>query len=200
LTWTSRATSRSPSRSSSAQLADAGGGPLSSKLLSLVLRHRPDLVGIRLDEAGWVEVDELLAGLAALGKPMTRTQLERIVATSDKQRFALDGDRIRASQGHSVPVDLGLVPVAPPAVLFHGTPERNVEAILREGLRRGTRHHVHLSPDEATAVRVGARRGRPRVLEVDAAAMAADGHVFLRSANGVWLVDAVPPAYLRLTP
>ena len=97
-------------------------------------------------------------------------------------------------------VELGLSPVPPPAELFHGTPERNVDAILREGLRRGNRHHVHLSPDPETATRVGARRGRAIVLAVDAAAMAADGHVFLRSANGVWLVDAVPPAYLRLTP
>jgi putative RNA 2'-phosphotransferase len=118
------------------------------------------------------------------------------VASSDKQRFALDGDRIRASQGHSVRVDLGLTPLPPPPVLFHGTPERNVPAILREGLRRGDRHHVHLSPDARTATAVGARRGRPAVLSVDAAAMADDGHVFLRSANGVWLVDAVPPQYL----
>ena len=165
-----------------------------------MLRHRPELIGIRLDPGGWVEVDELLTALAAFGRPMTRAQLERVVATSDKQRFALEGSRIRASQGHSVPVDLGLEPVDPPPVLFHGTPERNVDAILREGLRRGSRHHVHLSPDVPTALRVGARRGRPRVLEVDAAAMAGDGHVFLRSANGVWLVDAVPPAYLRLAP
>jgi putative RNA 2'-phosphotransferase len=99
-----------------------------------------------------------------------------------------------------VPVDLGLTPVEPPPLLFHGTPERNVEPILREGLRKGSRHHVHLSPDAETAMRVGARRGRPRVLEVDAAAMSRDGSVFLRSDNGVWLVDAVPPAYLRLAP
>lgn len=164
-----------------------------------MLRHRPELIGIHLDEGGWVAVDELLAGLAAHGTPMTRAQLERIVSTSDKQRFALRGGRIRASQGHSVPVDLGLTPVPPPAVLFHGTPERNVEPILRDGLRRGARHHVHLSPDVATATRVGARRGRSRVLAVDAAAMSRDGWVFLRSENGVWLVDAVPPAYLRLT-
>ena len=168
-----------------------------SKLLSLVLRHRPELIGIALDEGGWVQVDELLAALAAHGRPLTRAQLERLVATSDKQRFALDGDRIRASQGHSVPVDLGLSPVPPPRELFHGTPVRNVDAILREGLRKGQRHHVHLSPDVATATRVGARRGTAAVLLVEAAAMAADGHVFLRSANGVWLVDSVPARYLR---
>ena len=164
-----------------------------------MLRHQPQLIGLRLDEAGWADVDDLLSALAAHGRPLTRRQLEQLVADCDKQRFALSGSRIRASQGHSVPVELGLEPVAPPAVLFHGTPERNVDAILREGLRKGSRHHVHLSPDVGTAQRVGARRGRPRVLEVDAAAMAAGGHVFLRSANGVWLVDEVPPAYLRLT-
>lgn len=147
-----------------------------------------------------MDVDELLAALAAFGRPMSRAQLERLVATSDKQRFALQGSRIRASQGHSVPVDLGLAPVEPPERLFHGTPERNVDPVLREGLHRGARHHVHLSPDPATAVRVGARRGRPRVLEVDATAMARAGWVFLRSDNGVWLVDAVPPAYLTLLP
>ena len=164
-----------------------------------MLRHQPQLIGLRLDDGGWVDVEDLLAALAAHGRPLTRAQLERLVADSDKQRFALEGGRIRASQGHSVPVELGLEPVQPPAVLFHGTPERNVDAILREGLHKGSRHHVHLSPDVDTAQRVGARRGRPRVLQVDAAAMAAAGHVFLRSANGVWLVDAVPPAYLRLT-
>ena len=171
---------------------------MSSKLLSLVLRHRPELVGITLDEGGWVDVDELLKALDRFGRPMTRADLEQLVATSDKQRFTLRGGRIRAAQGHSVPVDLGLVPVPPPDVLFHGTPERNVDAVLREGLRRGSRHHVHLSADVGTATRVAARRGRPRVLEVDAAAMARDGLVFLRSDNGVWLVDAVAPAYLTL--
>lgn len=170
----------------------------SSKFLSRVLRHRPALIGLSLDEGGWADVDDLLAGLAAYGRPMTRQQLEELVGSSDKQRFALAGRRIRASQGHSVPVDLGLAPVPPPPVLFHGTPERFVEPILREGLRKGTRHHVHLSPDVGTATRVGARRGRPRVLQVDAAAMAQRGQVFLRSDNGVWLVDAVPPEFLTL--
>lgn len=165
-----------------------------------MLRHRPELAGVELDAGGWVDVDALLAGLAAHGRPISREQLDRIVATNDKQRFVVRGSRIRASQGQSVPVDLGLGPVAPPQVLFHGTPERNVAPILREGLRRGSRHHVHLSPDAATATRVGARRGTPRVLAVDAAGMARDGWTFLRSENGVWLVDEVPPAYLRLTP
>ena len=151
-----------------------------------------------LDDAGWVAVDDLLGGLAAMGRPMARDRLEHLVATSDKQRFALDGDRIRASQGHTVQVDLGLLPVEPPAVLFHGTSDRAVASILAGGLEPRGRHHVHLSNDVETAQRVGARRGTARVLQVDAAAMSRDGHAFRVSANGVWLVDAVPPAYLVL--
>jgi putative RNA 2'-phosphotransferase len=168
------------------------------KRLSYVLRHRPDSVGLALDEAGWVDVDALLAALATSGLPLTRAELEQVVGADDKDRFALDGTgtRIRASQGHSVAVELGYAPRTPPPLLFHGTVERNLPAIRAEGLRPGNRHAVHLSPDAGTARRVGARRGRPVVLRVDAAAMAADGAVFTRSANGVWLVDAVPPRYL----
>lgn len=183
-----------------------GGGPARavqvSKRLSLVLRHRPDSIGIMLDEAGWVDVTDLLAALARHGPPLSREELEHVVATSDKQRFAFDatGRRIRASQGHSVPVDLGYAPAAPPAVLFHGTPSRNVAGIMAEGLRRGSRHHVHLSADVPTARRVGQRRGPTTVLTVDAAGLAAAGAPFFRSANGVWLVEAVPPQYLAVLP
>ena len=172
-----------------------------SKLLALALRHHPERLGVELDHAGWVDVDELLAGLAGHGRPVTRAQLERVVARSDKQRFSLDPatDRIRANQGHSVPVDLGLAPREPPAVLFHGTAERSVEPIFSTGLNRRGRHAVHLSPDVATARRVGSRRGPSVVLAVDAARMHEDGHTFAMSANGVWLVDAVPPEYLSLS-
>ncbi len=166
-----------------------------SKRLSYVLRHAPGSVGLTLDAAGWTDVDALLVALG-----WTRAELERVVATNDKRRFALDhtGTRIRASQGHSVAVDLGYRPEPPPPVLFHGTAERNLPAIEVEGLRPGRRHAVHLSPDEATARRVGARHGRPVVLRVDAAGLARDGALFTRSANGVWLVDAVPPAFLAV--
>ena len=169
-----------------------------SKLLSRVLRHAPESVGITLDPQGWVTVPVLLDALERSGRPVSRARLERVVAGNDKQRYTLDPgtDRIRANQGHSIPVDLGLEPAVPPPPLFHGTPERNLAPILREGLHRGSRHHVHLSADPATATRVGARRGRPVVLAVDAGRMAADGHLFHRSANGVWLTDAVPAAYL----
>jgi putative RNA 2'-phosphotransferase len=169
-----------------------------SRRLSYVLRHRPGSVGLTLDEAGWVDVEALLAALAGSGLPLTRADLEHVVATNDKRRFAFDatGARVRASQGHSVGVDLGYAALQPPDELFHGTVERFLAAILAEGLRPGSRHAVHLSADVDTARAVGARRGRPVVLRVDAAGMAADGFPFSRSANGVWLVAAVPPRYL----
>jgi putative RNA 2'-phosphotransferase len=169
-----------------------------SKLLSRILRHDPASVGISLDPAGWVAVDTLLAALRAHGHRLSRAELERLVATSDKQRFALDPatDRIRANQGHSVAVDLGLPPAVPPDRLYHGTPERNVESILAHGIDRGARHDVHLSPDVETARRVGARRGRCVVLVVDAAAMHSDGQPFSVSENGVWLTRQVPARYL----
>jgi putative RNA 2'-phosphotransferase len=171
-----------------------------SKRLSYVLRHRPESVGIQLDEAGWVPVDDLLTALGTAGLPLTREQLDHVVATNDKRRFAFDsdGERIRASQGHSVAVDLGYSPTQPPPVLFHGTADGTVCSVLAEGLCPGRRHAVHLSCDVATARAVGARHGRPVVLRVDAAGMAAEGAVFTRSANGVWLTDAVPARHLAV--
>lgn len=171
-----------------------------SKTLSYHLRHRPDELGLTLAPGGWVGVDELLAALARNGKTITRTQLDEVVARNTKQRFAFDetGTRIRANQGHSVAVDLELAVTMPPAVLYHGTSEPILATIMREGLKKMGRHHVHLSADVATARNVGARHGPPLVLVVDAAAMHAAGHVFYRSANGVWLVEHVPPAFLTL--
>lgn len=173
-----------------------------SKFLAMVLRHDPGAVGIALDEAGWADADELIAACGRAGRPLTRVELDHVVAVNDKKRFAFsdDGRRIRASQGHSVAVDLGLPAVEPPAVLYHGTAARTVPTVLREGLRPMARQDVHLSADVATAVRVGSRHGRPAVIEVDAAGLAAAGHLFRRSANGVWLTDAVPPGYLRRRP
>lgn len=169
-----------------------------SKFLSLVLRHRPEKVGVTLDEAGWVDVDVLLEACARAGVSLDRPTLERVVAENDKQRFAFsdDGRRIRASQGHSVRVELGLQPQTPPEVLYHGTASKSVEAIRREGLRPGRRTHVHLSLDERTARAVGGRHGRPVVLRVDAGRMHAQGHAFYRSENGVWLAKSVPPEFL----
>jgi len=169
-----------------------------SKRMALALRHAPEEFGLVLDPAGWVPVADFLAALE-----ITREQFDAVVAGNDKQRYAVRRDPdgrewVRASQGHSVPVDLGLAPVPPPDVLYHGTSASVLPAIRATGLRRGRRHHVHLSADRATAHRVGARRGGAVViLAVEAQAMARDGHVFYRSANGVWLTDAVPPHYLR---
>jgi putative RNA 2'-phosphotransferase len=171
----------------------------SSKFLSLVLRHDPARIGITLDAAGWTEVDALLAACAAHGVAITRGQLAEIVAHSDKQRFALsaDGERIRANQGHSVEVALGLAPQAPPARLYHGTVRAALDAIRATGLERRARHHVHLSADRETATKVGARRGAPVILTIRADEMAAAGHTFYRSDNGVWLTDHVPPGFIE---
>lgn len=169
-----------------------------SKYLSLVLRHEPAAAGITLDAEGWVNVDDLISGAARHDFLFTLAELEEVVRTNDKQRFgfSVDGKRIRANQGHSVTVDLGLQPQTPPPVLYHGTVERFVASILASGLEKRARQHVHLSPDIATATRVGSRRGRPVILEIAAANMHSAGFHFFLSANGVWLTDQVPPEYI----
>ena len=171
-----------------------------SKFLSLVLRHEPEAAGVELDPAGWVSVAELLAGCARAGYAITPEELREVVRTSDKQRFALsaDGTRIRCNQGHSVPVELGYEPTAPPEVLYHGTAEKSVEAIRAAGLERRSRHHVHLSERLDTASAVGRRHGKLVLMEVAARRMHADGMVFYRTPNGVWLTDFVPPQYLKV--
>jgi putative RNA 2'-phosphotransferase len=162
------------------------------------LRHRPERLGLELGPGGWVEVDALLEACARQRLPIRRAELEEVVERNDKERFAFDpsGTLIRAQQGHSVPVDLLLEPAELPPLLYHGTPERNLPAIWDGGLQSMGRHHVHLSPEEATADHVGRRRGRPVVLSVHASAMRRDGWGFYRSGNGVWLVEHVPPRYL----
>jgi putative RNA 2'-phosphotransferase len=169
-----------------------------SKLVSLVLRHRPQDFGVTLDPAGWTDIAQLLAGLAAHGHPVTRDDLLAVVQTSDKQRFAVsaDGLRVRANQGHSVQVELQHAAAHPPDRLFHGTVARNLASIRKTGLSRGRRHHVHLSSLRPLAEIVGRRRGVPLILEVLAGRMAAAGHVFLLTPNGVWLTDRVPPEFL----
>ena len=171
-----------------------------SKFLSLVLRHRPDKIGLTLDPAGWTGIDALLEAMAQHGHPITRASLEALVAESDKQRFVIDPstDCIRANQGHSLDVDLGLPDATPPAVLYHGTPTRNLDSIFAEGVCKQARHAVHLSSDVETAHRVGARRGVHVVLRVEAGTMHDVGHRFSVSANGVWLTDTVPPCYLSV--
>lgn len=172
-----------------------------SKFLSLVLRHEPETVGLTLGEGGWVRVDELLEAMRRHGKSLTLAQLKELVATNDKQRFAFSpGEQmIRASQGHSVEVELGYDPAEPPAVLYHGTAERSVEGIRRDGIARRKRHAVHLSERTDTATAVGDRHGTPVVLEVAAGRMHADGFKFYRAANGVWLTEYVPAEYLTFS-
>lgn len=171
-----------------------------SKLLSLVLRHRPELIGITLDDAGWTSVSGLLGALEKFGEPLSREELNGLVETSDKKRFALDpaNDLIRANQGHSVSIDLALSPTEPPAILYHGTALRFLESIQREGLLKGERHHVHLHTDRKLATAVGGRHGKPVILIVDAAAMHADGATFYVTANNVWLTETVPPSCLSV--
>ncbi len=173
-----------------------------SKFLSLVLRHRPEKIGLAIDGQGWADIGELIERAGANGVALTRELIAEVVATSDKQRFALDptGQRIRANQGHSLDVDLGLAPTAPPATLFHGTAEKSLRLIRAEGLKPGRRQHVHLSPDEATATKVGQRHGRAVVLRIAAARMAAAGHAFFLSTNGLWLTDCVPAEFIAFPP
>ncbi len=173
-----------------------------SKWLSYTLRHDPASAGVVLDRAGWTAVEALLAAAASHGHAMSRAELQTVVADSDKLRFAFspDGLRIRANQGHSVSVDLGLPPQVPPAVLYHGTAKRFLPSIRKDGLTPQERHHVHLSIDPKATLAVGGRHGHPLLLRIDAARMHADGHVFFVTANGVWLVDAVPPSYLEPQP
>jgi putative RNA 2'-phosphotransferase len=169
-----------------------------SKFLSLILRHEPERVGLTLDDAGWVEVDVLVRAVNRHGVSLSREQLEHIVATSDKKRFAFsdDGLRIRASQGHSVEVDLQYTPQVPPEFLYHGTATRFLDSIRAQGLSKMERHHVHLSAETVMTLQVGARRGRPVLLTIRAGEMYRAGHLFCRSANGVWLVDSVPPQFI----
>jgi putative RNA 2'-phosphotransferase len=171
-----------------------------SKFLSLVLRHQPELVGLTLLPGGWVRVCDLLEAAEVHGKALSVQTLEEIVRTSDKQRFSFspDGALIRANQGHSAAVDLDFVASIPPGMLFHGTATRFIDAIRAEGLHRMKRHHVHLSSVLETAARVGARHGTSIVLGIDAGAMSADGFLFYVSSNGVWLTDSVPSRYITI--
>jgi putative RNA 2'-phosphotransferase len=170
-----------------------------SRRLSRYLRHDPGAIGIEPDRGGWVEVDVLLAALTRHGRGPSRAELAEVVARNDKQRFAFDetGRLIRANQGHSVPVDLGLAAVPPPEILYHGTVGAFLPGIRSAGLLPMKRHDVHLSATRQSAIRVGSRRGKPVVLEVAAGALARTGHEFRRSANGVWLTGRVPPEFLR---
>jgi len=170
-----------------------------SKFLSLVLRHRPEKIGITLDEAGWTPVTDLLTKINESGLSLDLETLKMVVANNQKQRFSFDErmEKIRANQGHSLDVNLGYKTQVPPTILYHGTTIRFKEAILSEGLKKMNRHHVHLSESISTANAVGTRHGKLMLLEVLAAEMQSDGFSFFQSENGVWLTDHVPSKYLR---
>lgn len=165
-----------------------------SKFISLILRHKPETIGITLDEHGWANVNELLAGLK-----IDMSTLEEIVATDDKQRYSFNEDKtlIRANQGHSIPVDVELDEVQPPEFLWHGTGKKYMDSICREGLIPKSRLYVHLSSNVPTATAVGKRHGEPVLLRIDARKMYQDGFKFYLSKNGVWLTKYVPTSYLE---
>ncbi|TWT63639.1 RNA 2'-phosphotransferase [Rubinisphaera italica] len=169
-----------------------------SKFLSLVLRHKPETVGIVLDDAGWVKISELIEASRSSGQTLDHDLLLRVVHENDKQRFAIsaDGESIRANQGHSVKVDLGLTPQVPPEKLYHGTVAKFLTNIQEQGLLRAERQYVHLSADTQTAQRVGMRRGKPVILVIDTQKMSSDGMSFFLSNNGVWLTPHVPAMYI----
>lgn len=172
-----------------------------SKFLSFVLRHKPEAIGLALDENGWADIDELInkGNTSGEASNLDKTLIQEVVDTSDKKRFIIsdDGQRIRANQGHSINVDLQLKPVTPPEFLYHGTATRFLDSILKEGLKPQQRQHVHLSTDIDTATAVGQRYGKPVILTIKALLMHEQGFVFYRSENGVWLTEQVPHSYLK---
>jgi putative RNA 2'-phosphotransferase len=169
-----------------------------SKFLSLVLRHQPEKIGLSLSQSGWASVGQLIEASRSHGVEFTLEELQNVIASNDKKRFSLseDGLWIRANQGHSIEVELGYSPTAPPEILYHGTAERFLTSIKQQGLIKGKRRHVHLSSDVDTATKVGRRHGKPLVLRVNADRMHRDGFIFYLSANGVWLTERVPVRYL----
>lgn len=171
-----------------------------SIFISLVLRHHPDAAGIQLDEHGWANVDELISGINHTGRKIDMEVLEEIVRTDNKQRYSFNEDKtlIRANQGHSVPVDVELEEQEPPQFLYHGTADRFLDSIMREGLKPMSRLYVHLSRDIETAEKVGGRHGKPVVLKVSSGEMYQDGIRFYLSKNGVWLTKKVDQKYIEM--
>lgn len=169
--------------------------------MSLVLRHKPEVIGLTLDENGWAHVNELIEKLNANGAAADIALIKEVVATNDKKRFAFNEDqtRIRASQGHSIAVELDLKETIPPEYLYHGTAERFLESILSTGLQKQSRQHVHLSATAETAIAVGGRHGKPVVLLIKAKEMHGNGYLFYLSENNVWLTDQVPVAFISRT-
>ena len=171
-----------------------------SKFLSLVLRHKPEVIGINLDENGWVKVDELISKMNDYGKKIDKKTLAMVVANNDKKRFSFNSNKtkIRASQGHSINIDLAYQASKPPEILYHGTGQKSVSSIMATGINKRNRQHVHLSSDTITATKVGQRHGKVTILEIAAQEMFADGYEFYLSDNKVWLSDFVPTKYIKI--
>ena len=169
-----------------------------SKFMSLVLRHKPEEIGLQLDEQGWASINELIARMNTKGFHVTAEIIKEVVVTNDKKRFAFNEDKtlIRASQGHSIEVDLNLQEMIPPDILYHGTTHKYLESILKDGLKSQSRQHVHLSATTETAQAVGGRHGKPVILLINAKSMCEAGLKFYLSDNKVWLADAVPAQYI----
>ena len=170
------------------------------KFISLILRHKPETIGINLDEHGWANVQDLINGINNSGRTITFEQLDEIVQTNDKKRYSFNEDKtlIRANQGHSINVDVELKEAIPPKVLYHGTGEKYLDAILKDGIKHKNRLNVHLSKDIETAIKVGKRHGNPIVLKIDTEAMLNDGFKFYLSENGVWLTSDIGPKYFKI--
>lgn len=169
-----------------------------SKFLSLILRHQPETIGLKLDENGWADVEELRAKSAKKRVHFSLEELDEVVETNNKKRFAFNEDKtkIRASQGHSINIDLSLEAIQPPDFLYHGTAEANISSIMAKGIEKRSRQHVHLSADKETATKVGMRHGKPIILTIRTGKMYEEGIAFFQSANGVWLTEFVDPKYI----
>ncbi len=169
-----------------------------SKFLSYVLRHHPELIDLNLDENGWANVDELITKSKNDSQGFTFEELDEIVQTNDKKRFIFTEDktRIRANQGHSIDINLALIPQQPPEFLYHGTAQSNIDSILEKGIEKRNRQHVHLSQDKETATKVGMRHGKPIILTINTQKMFDDGIEFYLSENNVWLTDFVDATYI----
>ncbi len=178
------------------------GKPLTkiSKFLSLVLRHKPETIGIILNSNGWTDVNELIYKMNSTGYNIDIDTLQLVVETNNKKRFCFNSNKtqIRANQGHSIEINLGYTAKTPPAQLYHGTADRYTENIFKLGIQKRDRHHVHLSRDTDTALSVGKRHGKPVILEVDTISMISNGHIFYESDNGVWLTDEVPSQFIKI--
>jgi putative RNA 2'-phosphotransferase len=172
-----------------------------SKFLSLILRHEPEVVGLKLEENGWISVAKLIKACADYGKPFSLAELREVVETNDKKRFAFNDDetKIRANQGHSVEVEIEFEEKMPPEILYHGTAEKNVGVIFAEGLKKMSRQYVHLSADAETAREVGGRHGKPVIFKLKIAEMLTENFKFYVSANGVWLTESVPSRFLEIS-